>query len=115
TPIETTAGFRFRSSGSRGGAGPGVIPYVGAGVGWYKLSEESDFSDGTDDVDSHHTGYLAVGGAEFRLHRVLSAAIDVQYTHVPGLLGKGGISMQVGEKDLGGVSARFRLLIELGH
>jgi hypothetical protein len=38
-------------------------------------------------------------------------AVDVQYSHVPGILGTGGVSQQAGETDLGGVAARLKLVV----
>jgi len=35
----------------------------------------------------------------------------VQYSHVPGILGNAGVSQQAGESDLGGVAARFKLVV----
>jgi len=35
----------------------------------------------------------------------------MQLSHVGGILGQQGISKDVGESDLGGISARFRLII----
>jgi hypothetical protein len=54
---------------------------------------------------------VANGGAEFRLQRWVGLAVDVQYNHVPGILGTGGVSQQAGESDLGGVAARVRLVV----
>ena len=51
------------------------------------------------------------GGAEFRLHRWVGLGADVQYTHVPGILGLGGVSQQAGENDLGGVAVRVKLVV----
>ena len=104
TPLEVTVGYRFRLS-------PRVRPYVAAGVGSYAYRETASFANAGDDVDVRHTGYVANGGAEFRLHRWLGLGIDVQYTHVPGILGQAGISQQAGENDLGGVAARVKLIV----
>ena len=38
-------------------------------------------------------------------------SVDAQYTHVLGILGTGGISQDAGEKDLGGIAARVKVLI----
>ena len=46
-----------------------------------------------------------------RIHRWIIVSGDAQYTHVSGILGTGGISQQVGEDNLGGLAARFRLII----
>jgi len=105
-PIEATAGFRFGAEWSSV-----VIPYIGAGVSSYKYTESSDFAEPGDDISLRGTGYLVVGGAEFRLHRWVVASADVQFTHVGGILGDGGLSELTGEDDLGGVAARFRVII----
>lgn len=106
TPFEITAGYRFGASKPRL-----VVPYVGVGVGRYSYQETSDFAAEGDNVDTHHSGYLAVGGLEFRLHRWISLSADAQFTHVPGILGVGGVSKDAGETDLGGLAARFKVLV----
>jgi hypothetical protein len=35
----------------------------------------------------------------------------VELSHVTGILGQQGISKEVGESNLGGISARFRLIV----
>jgi opacity protein-like surface antigen len=104
TPLEVSVGYRFRMS-------PRVFPYVGVGVGSYGYKESSAFSDAGENVDTRHSGYLAVGGAELRVHRWVGIAGDVQYTHVPGILGNGGISKDAGENDLGGIAVRLRVTL----
>jgi hypothetical protein len=37
--------------------------------------------------------------------------VDGQYTHIPGILGNGGISQDVDEKDLGGTAVRFKIVV----
>jgi opacity protein-like surface antigen len=104
TPLEVSVGYRFRVS-------PRVFPYVGLGIGSYGYKETSDFSDAGENVDTRHSGYLAVGGAEVRVHRLVGIAGDVQYTRVPGILGSGGISKEAGENDLGGITVRFKVVV----
>jgi opacity protein-like surface antigen len=104
TPLEATAGYRFH-------AGRWLRPYVGGGVGLYRYKESSDFSVDDEDVDVQHAGGIVEGGVEVRLHRWIGVAADVHYTRVPGILGDGGISKDADEKDLGGVSARFKVII----
>ena len=106
TPFEITGGYRFRLRQL-----PRVRPYVAAGLGSYSYKETSTFAEAGDDVDASHSGYVVNGGAEFRLHRWVGLAIDVQYSHVPGILGTGGVSQQAGETDLGGVAGRFKLVV----
>ncbi len=112
-PVEATVGYRFKLARS-----PHVRPYVAAGGGVYLYRESSDFSDPTAsppatgvDVDAHHVGFVANGGAEFRVHRWIAIDADVQYTYVPGILGNGGVSLQAGEKDLGGIAGRVKLVV----
>ena len=102
TPLEVTAGGRFRMT-------PRVLPYVGAGVGSYRYEESAAFDD--QPFGKRHVGYLVVGGVEFRVSRWVAVSGDVQYTHVSGLIGSGGISKEAGESDLGGTAGRFRVII----
>jgi hypothetical protein len=106
TPVEITGGYRVRLRRL-----PRVRPYVAAGFGSYGYQETSSFADPGEDVDTRHSGFVLNGGAEFRLHRWVGLAADVQYSHVPGILGQGGVSQQAGESDLGGVAARFKLVV----
>lgn len=106
TPLEISAGYRFNLRPL-----PRVRPYAAVGYGSYAYQETSDFALPGEDVDTKHGGYLVNGGAEVRLHTWVGLAIDVQYNQVPGILGNGGVSQQAGESDLGGVAARFKLVI----
>jgi len=106
TPLELVGGVRFRK-------GAVITPYAGGGVGWYGYTEESPSSDSTENVDTSHAGFVLHGGAEFAVQKWLAVAADVQYTHVTGILGGGGVSAQLGEDDLGGVAVRFRLVFVL--
>ena len=101
TPLEATIGHRFvlRSL-------PRVVPYVGAGGGWYFSNESSD----GDELSASHAGALAVGGVEFRLGRLVRLSTDVQYSYVPGIIGSDGLSKEAGEDNLGGLAGRFRLI-----
>jgi opacity protein-like surface antigen len=104
TPFEVTAGYRFKVS-------PGIRPYIAAGAGTYQYKETSSFNDPGEDVDVRHAGFVLNGGADFRLHPWIRIGADVQYTHVPGILGVTGVSAQAGEDDLGGVAARFKFIV----
>jgi opacity protein-like surface antigen len=106
TPLELVGGIRFRKISS-------VIPYAGGGVGWYGYTEESPASVPSENVDASHAGFVLQGGAEFAIQKWLALTGDVQYTHVPGILGTGGVSGQLGEDDLGGLAVRVRLVFVL--
>jgi opacity protein-like surface antigen len=105
TPIELSVGYRFGATRWR------VIPYAAGGIGRYNYKEESGFSADGDNVDTHHVGYLVNGGVEIRLQKWIGVAVDAQYTHVPGILGEAGISQDAGDTDLGGVAARFKVIV----
>ncbi len=105
-PLELSAGYRLRLSGISW-----LVPYGGAGVGWYHYTESSDFSDPTEHVDATRTGYLVVGGVEVRLQRWVGVSVDAAYTHIPGILGQSGLSKDAGENDLGGTAVRLRVLV----
>jgi hypothetical protein len=105
TPIEFSFGYRFGASKWK------VIPYAAGGIGRYNYTEESSFAADGENVDDHHIGYLAMGGVEFRLQKYIGVAVDAQWTHVPGILGLAGVSQAAGESDLGGIAARFKLVI----
>ena len=106
TPIEVSGGYRVKLRRH-----PRIVPYMGGGVGWYRYSETADFASTNDDVETTHAGWLVVGGAEVRLQRWIGVAADAQYTGVPGILGQGGLSKDLGEKDLGGLAARIRVIL----
>ena len=112
TPVEFTVGRRFpprpRSARRRRIT---VVPYVGVGVGLYRYEETSDAATGSEDVDQTHAGFLAVGGAEFRVSKWVGITADAQYTRVPGIFGQGGVSQRVGELDLGGIAGRVRVIL----
>jgi len=106
TPFEIAGGYRFRLRRQQN-----VVPFVGAGLGWYSYKETSDFSVAGEGVDMTHIGELVVGGVELRVHRWVALSVDAQYTHVPGILGASGVSKDAGESDLGGVAGRFKLIV----
>ncbi|HZR23691.1 MAG TPA: hypothetical protein VFA59_08905 [Vicinamibacterales bacterium] len=106
TPLELTGGYRFHVRRHSW-----LVPYAGAGVGWYRYRETSDFATDDENVDTRHAGFVVHGGLEFRVHRWVGVGTELAFTHVPGILGAGGISQAVGENDLGGVAGRFRIVI----
>jgi hypothetical protein len=112
TPIEFTVGRRFPPGRRRAGRRRlTLIPYVGVGAGMYRYDETSEGSSAGDDVAVTHAGFLAVGGAEFRVSKWVGITADAQYTRVPGILGQGGVSRQAGEHDLGGIAGRVRVIL----
>jgi hypothetical protein len=106
TPVEVSGGYRAKLRRH-----PRIVPYAGGGAGWYRYKETADFASGNDDLETTHAGFFFLGGTELRLWRWVVAAADAQYTVVPGILGQGGVSKDVGEKNLGGVAARIRVIL----
>jgi opacity protein-like surface antigen len=104
TPFELSSGYRFRRHTS-------IVPYAGVGIGSYGYSETSPFAAAGDDVSVRHVGFLALGGAEFKVHRLIGVSAEVQYTHIPGILGAAGLSQDAGENDLGGIAVRAKVIV----
>lgn len=105
-PVEIVGGYRFRF-----GRAPRVRPYLAAGAVIDSYKESSDFTDATDNVKTSHAGFAANAGVEVRVHRWIGLAGDLDYSRVRGIIGDSGVSKDFGEKDLGGVAARFRMII----
>ena len=106
TPLEITGGYRFRPRSM-----PRLRPYIGAGLASYAYEERSDFDEAGEGLKTRHAGLVGVGGLEFRVHKYVGVSADAAVSHVAGILGQAGVSKDVGESDLGGISARFRLII----
>jgi hypothetical protein len=104
-PVEFAAGYRLRPRRS------GLVPYIGAGLGLYRYREESPAAEIGEDVNVRHAGWVVVAGLERQLHRLFAVSADLRYTHVPGILGQGGLSQAVGETNLGGIAVRLRFLL----
>jgi opacity protein-like surface antigen len=106
TPVELTGGYRF-DFGRR------LVPYGGAGLGWHRYEETSQFADADENLDARFTGYHVVGGAEFRLARWIGAAGEVQWATVPDALGDdpNSVSREFDESDLGGVTFRLKIVV----
>ena len=108
TPIEVSAGYRFRP----GGQNRTVIPYLGGGIGWHRYTETSEFADAGEDVKETFTGYHVLGGAEYRMGRMLAIAGEAQWTTIPDALsGVSSAADAFGESNLGGFGFRVRLVV----
>jgi opacity protein-like surface antigen len=104
-PVEVDAGMRFPLGRART-----LSAYVGGGLSSHSYKESSPFSTGEENVSERFTGYQVLGGIEYRLHKFVGVAGEVQYTTVPDAIGAGGLSAEFGESDLGGVIVRARVL-----
>jgi len=104
TPILATIGFREITSRR-------VLGYVGGGVGWHVLEEESPALAATGNYKEGHLGYHVSGGAEFRLAPFAWLAGEVQWASVPDGLGEAGIGAVFDETNLGATTFRVKVLI----
>lgn len=105
-PIEVSAGWRF-TDGRRT-----VIPYLGAGLGWHKYKETSEFADADEDVQFTKTGFQVLGGAEWRASRWLGVAGEAAWMSVPNAFTSAtGAAAAFGEDDLGGAVFRVKVVI----
>jgi hypothetical protein len=107
TPVELTAGWRFKQVSSR------LVPYVGGGWSSYAYKETSEFSDAGEDVDDRFNGFHILGGVEFRATPWLGIGGEIAFSNVPDALGAGGVSAEFDEDNLGGTS--YRLKISIGR
>jgi hypothetical protein len=105
TPVELSAGYRLPIGGRKL-----LIAYVGGGVSSHGYKETSGFAQNDENINERFTGYQLLGGVEYRLHRYVGVAGELQYTTVPDALGAGGLSAEFNEDDLGGLIMRIRVL-----
>ena len=103
-PVTVTAGYRAFVARR-------VAWYAGAGGGSWSYTETAPSSDAGENTKLRASGYVVLGGVELRLHRWIGVGFDAQYAGVPNALGKGGLSADFNEKDLGGATARFRVIV----
>ena len=104
-PLDAMVGYELRRQRWR------FLPYVAAGITSVGYKETSDFSEPGDDVDARQVGYIVAGGVRVRVSPRFSVSVDAADSRVTGILGEGGLSQQFGEKNLGGVSGRVRVII----
>ena len=100
-PVSVSAGLRF----SRDVA----TPYVGVGVGRMFYKEQSSFADDGEKVDARFSSYHVLGGVEIR-NGWVATAFEAQYTHAPQN-GIGGALQAFHESNLGGLTARIKVLV----
>ena len=105
-PLELTGGYRF-DYGQR------FVPYAGAGMGWHRYTETSQFAEDSENVKETFNGFQLLGGVEFGFASWIGAAGEVQWATVPDALSgdPNGVATEFGEDDLGGVTFRFKIVI----
>lgn len=116
TPIELTAGWRYRlpSRPTRRAPVPRpsrVTVYGGAGLSSYGYRETSEGAAGDDVVDDRFAGAHLVGGAEYALSRWIAIGGEVGWSSIADALGAAGVSAAFGEDNLGGTAIRLKVSI----
>lgn len=106
TPLDITAGWRFRPV-----FGGRLRPLLGVGYTRMTYEEVADFADDGDDVSESFNGFHVLGGGEVRVHRLVGFQAEVVWTSIADAIGEGGASQVFGETNLGGTSARLKLVI----
>lgn len=106
TPLDITVGWRFRPV-----LGGRLRPLVGGGYTRMMYEEKGDFAGSGDDVSESFNGFHVLGGGEFRLHRLVGLQAEVVWTSIADAIGESGASQVFGETNLGGTSARLKLVI----
>lgn len=117
-PLEISGGWRYRhcprtAKPRPGGCQPKVIPYVGGGFSSYNYQETSDFADDDENVDERFSGFHILGGAEYRIQRLIAIGGEVSWSSIADALGQGGVSAAFDENNLGGTT--FRVKISVGR
>ena len=103
-PLDVIVGWRFSRSRR-------FVPYVAAGLTSIAYSESSDFAADDENVDERAAGFVAVGGVEVRLHRLLQIRGELRFRRAGGVLGDTGVSQEFQENNLGGVGAALKLVV----
>ena len=106
TPLELTAGYRFRPFGR-------LSPFAGFGGSWVKFDETSEHSIEEDDVHETHAGYHLLGGVEVPIRAWLAAAVDAQWSSIPNSFGdaQSSVGRVYDEHDIGGFTLRARIVV----
>jgi hypothetical protein len=105
TPLDVTAGWRFRPVLGR------LQPHLGVGYTRLRYQETSQFADDAENIEEWFNGFHVVGGGEVRLGRLVGVTAEVMWTRVADAIGAGGASQAFNENDLGGTSARLKIVI----
>jgi hypothetical protein len=106
TPIELSAGWRFRIRQA-----PKFTPYAAGGLTILRYQETSDFSTEAEDADDTFNGFHVLGGAEYKITRWLGLAGEASWSTVPDAIGDSGVSAAFDETDLGGITFRAKVTI----
>lgn len=106
TPIEISAGWRFRIRRA-----PKLMPYAAGGFTTVKYQETSEFATTSEDAGDSFNGYHVIGGVEYKIIRWLGLAGEASWSTVPDAIGESGVSKAFNETDLGGTTFRVKITV----
>lgn len=106
TPIELSAGWRFRIRQA-----PKFFPYAAGGLTILRYQETSDFATAGEDADDTFNGFHVLGGGEYKITRWFGVAGEASWSTVPDAIGDAGASAAFDETDLGGLTFRVKVTI----
>ena len=104
TPIQLTGGYRFVFSKR-------TVGYMGGGLGWYRFSENDEFSAPSENVRDTASSYHVMGGVEYPVGQWLWLGGEAHWAAAIGALGDGGVSGVFEENDLGGFTLRMKVSV----
>jgi opacity protein-like surface antigen len=110
TPTRVTVMPLLISGGLRYPGSHRYVPYVGGGLGWHTLEEESPEAT-SPEIRTTQLGYHVFGGIELPVLSWLSMAGEAQWSTVPDGLGGTGLPAVFAEDDLGGIALRFKVIV----
>jgi hypothetical protein len=109
-PVDLAVGWRFRHLLGD----DSLTPFVGGGAFLLHYSEVTPSGNTADNTSAFFKGYEVFGGVDLRVSRVLTVAPEVDYRGVPNAIGKGGVSADFDETNLGGVAFRITIGARFG-
>jgi hypothetical protein len=107
-PLDVSITPVIGAVGVRGLLAPHWVAYAGGGAGSWSYSQSGD--DPADAFSVRKTGYLGLGGVEWRVHPLVGLGFEAQYARVPNAF-SGGLAADLNEKDLGGATAVVRVIV----
>jgi hypothetical protein len=102
--VDVMAGWRSVAAGN-------VVSYGGGGVSFQKYEETSDFAEGDENVSENYTGFIIMGGVEYRAARWVHVRGEVRYRRFSDALGVGGVSEVFDETSLGGFGVGLKIAV----
>ena len=98
-------------AGWRSAATSNVMSYGGGGVSFQKYEETSDVADAGENLSENYTGFILMGGVEYRATQWVHVRGEVRYRRFNDALGVGGVSEVFDETSLGGFGVALKIAV----